>query len=277
MSVGIEQFGMGYWVAALAAVTSFIGVFVGVASSRMASVTRAPRLRVTWMFWSALSFGLVGAWLPHFIAMAGFGVDGSRVRFDLVWVLLSLIVPVVGSGAAIVVLTPTPTRHSRSSGGVDIARAVPAILLVWLGLVGMHAALVHAARIQGSLDYTVPFTAAALVLALAISAGIVFTALLMERRIGRMAAALVLAVAITAMHYLGFAGLEATLDDTLPVPDGTEVFSVMFPAFVLAMLVSTVPITALLMAPDRVSARLDREADRLADEANDLEVLHTRG
>jgi hypothetical protein len=45
-----------------------------------------------------------------------------------------------------------------------------------------------------------------------------------------------------------------TVDRAAPVPGGPEVFSFLFPVFVIGLLALAVPITAVMLASDRVSA-----------------------
>lgn len=58
-------------------------------------------------------------------------------------------------------------------------------------------------------------------------------------------------VAVTGMHYTGMAAVRVTVDHTAPLPGGPEVFSFLFPVFVIALLALVIPITAVMLAPDR--------------------------
>jgi NO-binding membrane sensor protein with MHYT domain len=56
-------------------------------------------------------------------------------------------------------------------------------------------------------------------------------------------------VASTGMHYTGMAAVNVTLNAEAPDPAGVEVFSFLFPVFILSAAALAVPIVALLTAP----------------------------
>ncbi|TQC50338.1 hypothetical protein EEB14_05290 [Rhodococcus sp. WS4] len=267
MSDDLQHFSMGTWIVALAAVTAFIGVFVGIASARKAVTAPNPRQRYLWLAWGALSIGGIGAWLPHYIAMVGFEVYGSVVRYDVLWIVISFVVPVAAAAVALLTVSPPPTKHRMPSSTVEMGRLAGGGVLLGVGFAGMHLAIVSSLEIQGSVDFDPLFTVAAAVIGLLVGAGIMWSISALESRTLRLVASVVVAVGLVAMHYTGVFGLSVTVDPTVARPDGLEVFSILFPVFVLGMLVVTIPITALLMAPDRVAAELELEADMLAAES----------
>jgi NO-binding membrane sensor protein with MHYT domain len=57
------------------------------------------------------------------------------------------------------------------------------------------------------------------------------------------------------MHYTGMAAVRLHLDPAAPDPSGVEVFSFLFPVFVLAALAMAVPICAVLMASTTEASR----------------------
>ena len=77
----------------------------------------------------------------------------------------------------------------------------------------------------------------------------------------RMLAGLVMGVAVTGMHYVGMAAVDVNLDANAPDPAGVEVFSFLFPVFILAAVALAVPIVALLTVTPK-----DSEAPAVAVE-----------
>ncbi|MCI0687849.1 MAG: hypothetical protein L0Y54_11520 [Sporichthyaceae bacterium] len=71
-------------------------------TSRARAVTGAARMR--WLLVAAVSIGGTGIWVMHFIAMLGFTVDGSAVRYDVLMTMASMgvAVAIVGVGLCIV-------------------------------------------------------------------------------------------------------------------------------------------------------------------------------
>jgi NO-binding membrane sensor protein with MHYT domain len=69
------------------------------------------------------------------------------------------------------------------------------------------------------------------------------------------------------MHYTGMAAVRVTVDHAAPVPGGPEVFSFLFPVFVVGLLALAVPITAVMLASDRVATGGRSESRPLAASA----------
>ena len=65
------------------------------------------------------------------------------------------------------------------------------------------------------------------------------------------------------------AAVRVTVDHAAPVPGGPEVFSFLFPVFVIGLLALAVPITAVMLAPDRVATQSGSAARPLARRAGD--------
>lgn len=269
---GVEQFSMGYWVVALAAVTSLIGVFVGVASGRKALMAVTPKQRWSWMAWSSLSISAVGAWLPHYIGMVGFSLEESGIRYDLTWVALSIVVAVIAAGLALWIVNPAPTRHRMPTSSIDVIRLLAGTAVLGFGLTMTHFCIVRSVQIEGVFSYDPALTSAAIVAGVVASAAMLMSVQALDSRTWRAVSAVAIAALLVAMHYLAMFGLNITLDPTATPPTGYEVFSILFPVFVMTFVILTIPITALLMAPDRVAAALEREADALAAESRNLDV-----
>jgi NO-binding membrane sensor protein with MHYT domain len=76
----------------------------------------------------------------------------------------------------------------------------------------------------------------------------------------RFVAGLVMGVAVVGMHYTGMAAIRVSVDHAAPLPGGPEVFSFLFPVFVIALLALVIPITAVMLAPDRAASQAQPEA-----------------
>lgn len=262
---------MGTWVVALVVMTAFSGVFVGVASARKAATVLGSRHRMMWLAWGALSIGGVGLWLPKVIALVGVEVPDTAVRYELLWIVGSLVIAVAVSYAALYVVSPVPNRHRMPSGSVEIGRLLTAGAILAVGSMLAHLALITGVRIQGEIEYDVAMLAVSSLVSLLAAALIVWTVQAANSRLIRLGAAFVAGVAFAAAHYIGVYALEVTVDSESSQPGGIDIFAVLFPAYILGLLVLTVPITALLMAPDRIAAELEFEADALAEEPIDHE------
>ena len=76
-------------------------------------------------------------------------------------------------------------------------------------------------------------------------------------------------VAVVGMHYTGMSAVRVTVDAAAPVPAGLEVFSFLFPVFVIGLLALAIPIAAVMMSPDRRDIELEEEANEWSAESAD--------
>ncbi|NLE78615.1 MAG: hypothetical protein GX610_03375 [Rhodococcus sp.] len=264
-----EQLAMGTWVLALVVMTAFSGVFVGIASARKAATVLGGRHRMMWLAWGALSIGGVGLWLPKIIGLVGVEIGESGVRYDILWIVGSLLLSVAVCYAALYVVSPVPNRHRMPSGSVELGRLLTGGAILAVGAILVHLALITGVEIRGEIEYDIVMISVSALVSLVAAALVVWSVQAGNSRLIRLGASFAAGLGFAGAHYIGIYALVATVDPTSPLPDGIDIFSVLFPAYVLGLLVLTIPITALLMAPDRIAAELEFEADALAEEPID--------
>src|ERR671917_200669 len=90
----VQHFAYGSVNPVLAFVLSFIGSLLSLILARRARDARGSE-RVRFLVLSALSLGGTGIWLMHFMAMVGFDVPDSPVRYNLPITTLSFAIAVV--------------------------------------------------------------------------------------------------------------------------------------------------------------------------------------
>jgi NO-binding membrane sensor protein with MHYT domain len=127
-------------------------------------------------------------------------------------------------------------------------------------ITGLAVALMHytgmwAVQIQGTVAYDKGLVALSILIAVVAATAALWFTLVLESPVLRFVAGLVMGVAVVGMHYTGMAAVRVTVDHAAPVPGGPEVFSFLFPVFVIGLLALAVPITAVMLAPDRVETR----------------------
>jgi hypothetical protein len=264
-NMAVDQFSMGLWVAMLAALVAMIGVMVCVGCGVNAASARSQRSRVLWMVGFALTFGLISAWLPQVIGAAGLSIEGTRVRYDYAALAGSVAIPIVAGFVAVLILNPAPTRHGRHERDFDPIRAIPAIVLLWAGLVGMHALLSYSIQLRGVITFDYVRVGLAGGFALIAAVGIVLVTVFTGRRPLRLTVAVLVSISIAAIHYVGLSGISVVLSGSGVVP-GVEVFDVLIPALAVGQLVINIPVALLVMAPGREAAHMDAVADELAKE-----------
>ena len=235
-----ENFALGRWLLVLAYLTSVVGCALGLACAVQARHAQDERRRIRWLVLAAVSIGGVGIWLMHFVAMLGFSTPGMPVRYDVFRTVLSALLAVAAVFVGLLVAGSQARIGWRLLlGGVVTGLAVNV----------MHYTGMSALRVKGDFTYNTPLVVLSVVIAVVAATAALWFAIVLDRLVLRLVAGFVMAAAVTGMHYTGMAAVRMQMDMGAPDPTGTEVFSFLFPVFVVAAIAMAVPLTAVLMAP----------------------------
>ncbi|TNC29781.1 MHYT domain-containing protein [Amycolatopsis alkalitolerans] len=237
----VEHFALGGWLVVLAYLTSAVGCTLGLACTLHARHAADTRSRLGWLGLASLSLGGVGIWLMHFVAMLGFETPGLPVRYDVRWTVLSAVLAVAAAFGGLL-LFGVGARFSwwrLFASGLVTGGAVNL----------MHYTGMWALEIKGTIGYDAGLVALSVAIAVVAATAALWFTVAADKPLHRLAAGLVAGVAVTGMHYTGMAAMRVHLDISAPDPSGVEVFSFLFPVFVLAAVALAVPICAVLLAP----------------------------
>ncbi|WP_153803842.1 hypothetical protein [Nocardia sp. SYP-A9097] len=238
-------FSMGYWVIGLALIVSVAGASCGLACIRQSTKSVTARFRLLWLFVAASSIGGVGVALSVFVSMLGFGVKGTTLRYDTTMTTLFSALSGLTVFAALVIAGKT----------LNWFRLIAGALVMAAGLGTVHLLLLAAIRVQGSTERGLVSIIAVYVIAAVASALMLWFSMWAKTVPVLMVGSLAYAVMVTGMHYAGLTGLQVHVNSAAAIPDGTELFDFFVPFFVIGTLSLTIPITAILVAPDRREAR----------------------
>lgn len=188
----IDHFSGGAATPVMSYLISCIGSGLGlVYLVRSRHLTGAVRAR--WLCLAAVAIGGVGIWAMHFIAMLGFSVEGTAIRYDIPITALSAAaaVLVVGCGLFIVGLRP----------GGGVSRLLAGGVLTGLGVAAMHYLGMAAMYMPGMThSYDPLLVTLSVVIAIGASTTALAAALYLPARF-LLPAALIMGVAVCAMHY----------------------------------------------------------------------------
>ncbi|MVU82943.1 hypothetical protein GPX89_37615 [Nocardia sp. ET3-3] len=238
-------FSMGYWVIALALIVSFAGAACGLACIRQSTKSVTQRFRLVWQFVAAVSIGGVGVAMPIFVSMLGFDVKGSPLRYDSVGITLFSVLSAVA-----VILAMLINGRQLVWWRLLVGAGVMAF-----GIGDVHQLLLNAIRVQGSVEQSLVSIVAVYVIAFVLSALTLWFSLWVGSVPMVLLGAAVYAVLVTGMHYAGLTGLQVHIDPSQPTPHGNVLFTFFVPFFIIGTLSLAIPITAILVAPDRREAR----------------------
>lgn len=191
--------------------------------------TEAPEHRAFWIWSAAVAMGAGGIWSMHFIAMAAYELT-VPVRYDLLLTAGSLVVAIGATWVGFRVAVTPP------AGGTRLAAAGAAM---GLGIGGMHYLGMAAMRMPASIDYDASLVVLSLLIGIGASIGALHLAVGQGPRAHPVAAPLVMAVAVSGMHYTGMAavrlsaGVESPLVMTINLNPSTLAYGV----FLVSMIV----------------------------------------
>ncbi|MFJ4205316.1 MHYT domain-containing protein [Streptomyces sviceus] len=156
-----------------------------------------------WLALGAASIGC-GIWTMHFIAMIGFQVVETRIRYDAGLTVLSLAVAVVVVGIGVFIVG----YRGASPLNLSFAGAVTG-----LGVAAMHYLGMAALHLNGTIRYDAAVVALSVVIAIVAATAALWAAVTIRGFLTSLGASLIMGVAVTGMHYTGMASVSVHVHD----------------------------------------------------------------
>src|SRR5215467_12050370 len=139
----VHNFQYGLLTPVLAYLMSFLGSFIGLRCTARSQVsTGASRIR--WLIVGAVSIGITGIWVMHFIAMLGFAIPGEVIRYSVPVTLASM-------GLAVVFVMVGLLIVARRK--LTLKSLLPGGIVTGLGVAAMHYSGMAAMRMPAQVSY----------------------------------------------------------------------------------------------------------------------------
>lgn len=151
-----------------------------------------------WLALGAASIGS-GIWTMHFIAMLGFQVAETGIRYDRGLTLLSLAVAIVVVGIGVFIV------GYRGSGKATLALAG---VITGTGVAVMHYIGMAAMRMNGDMQYDTLIVVLSVVIAVVAATAALWAAVTVRGFMMSLGASLVMGVAVSGMHYTAMAAVS---------------------------------------------------------------------
>lgn len=193
-----NTFTFGLLTPVLAYLMSCVGAFIGLRCTTRA-YAYSGGARVRWLALAALSIGVTGIWVMHFIGMLGYSVVGMTVRFNVVITIASLLIAViVVFGGLLIVGLGRPTTRNLVTAGV----------ITGIGVSAMHYLGMAAIEMEASMVYDLPLVALSVVIGIVAATAALWAALRLRGLWSTLGASLIFGVGVSAMHYTGVAAMQ---------------------------------------------------------------------
>jgi NO-binding membrane sensor protein with MHYT domain len=194
----VDNFAYGVVTPLLAYLMSWLGAFTGLRCATRARAYEGPG-RAFWLLLAAASIGIMGIWVMHFIAMLGFSIQGTPIRYDVSVTVISMLIAFAFVAAGLFIAGyRRPTLPNLLMAGAVTGAGVAAMHYTGMAAMRMHATMSYDALVLG-LSVIIAMTAAT----------VAFWFALRLRGVAASAgAALIMAAAVSGMHYTGMAALR---------------------------------------------------------------------
>ncbi|MDG4864986.1 MHYT domain-containing protein [Streptomyces sp. T-3] len=181
------------------------------------------RAKRNWLITASAAIG-AGIWTMHFIAMLGYTVDGTAIRYDIPLTLLSLVVAIAVVGAGVFI---------AGYGGSRVRSVLLGGLGTGLGVAAMHYIGMAAVQLNGTLSYDPAVVAASVGIAVVAASAALWAALAVQGATIAAVAALVMGLAVSSMHYTGMAAVDVSARAGTAPLEGASATSFILPLAVV--------------------------------------------
>jgi NO-binding membrane sensor protein with MHYT domain len=161
---------------------------------------------------AGLALGGIGVWAMHFVGMLALKLDLAS-SYAMVETGVSLIAAILAASLALGYVARAPER---------VGRMVMAGALLGMSVVVMHYLGMYGMKIGGYIQWNYAIVAASIAIAIVAATAALWLAFHTPALLKRLGAALVMAVAVCAMHYTGMAAAEfvCTTPNRSAIPQG---------------------------------------------------------
>jgi NO-binding membrane sensor protein with MHYT domain len=257
----IHHFEYGWITPTLSYALSVLGSLLGLTCAVRTRQARTPGRKAWWLILAAWAIGGTAIWTMHFMAMLGFGVVGSQIRYD---------VPMTAASAVIAIVVVGIGLFITNLGKANVFKIILGGIITGLGVAAMHYTGMYAMQINGEVHYDQRLVGASIAIAVVAASVALFLTVTVKGAAAIIGSALVMGVAVNGMHFTGMAAMSVHLREVPTVFDGARAATLLVPILLAVICVVVALIYAVLAAPteeDRLGAAyLDaRMADRMAD------------
>ena len=207
--------------------------------------------RARWLVLAAVSIGVTGIWVMHFIAMLGFTIPGQVITYNVPVTIGSMLIAVGVVGIGLF----TVGFGGRGPGPLLLGGTI-----IGLGVASMHYVGMWALRMPDTMSYNTRLVAVSVAIAIVAGTVALWAALRLTGPRPTIIASLIMGVAVSGMHYTGMAAMrvQAAPGGGMASMGGGARGSAFLLPLILGITVLTFLVTAIVtLAPTEAELRAD--------------------
>ncbi|MFG2783452.1 MHYT domain-containing protein [Streptomyces prunicolor] len=218
----MDHFSAGWVTPVLSYAMACVGAALGLRCTVRALEADGASKR-NWLTLASVAIGS-GIWTMHFVAMLGFSVEGTPIRYDVPLTVLSLLMSIGVVAAGVFTAGYGRSRvTSVAFGGIGTG----------LGVAAMHYTGMAALDLHGQIDYDPGLVIASVVIAVVAATAALTLTLVVRGPVLATLAALVMGLAVSTMHYTGMYAVSVTLAPSSATLSGATATEFIFPLAVV--------------------------------------------
>ncbi|MFD6168829.1 MHYT domain-containing protein [Streptomyces coeruleorubidus] len=214
----LDHAALGWLTPALSYVMACTGAALGLRCT-VRALAATGRSRRNWLVTAASAIG-TGIWTMHFVAMLGFSVAGTDIRYDVPLTLLSLLVAMVVVCAGVFAV-----GYGRDRGRALLIGG----LTTGLGVASMHYLGMAAVRLHGDVTYDPVLVGLSVLIAVVAATAALWAALNIKSPVAVTIASLIMGAAVSSMHYTGMFAVSVRVTPSGEALPGATAMQFIFP------------------------------------------------
>ncbi|MEU1460378.1 MHYT domain-containing protein [Streptomyces sp. NPDC005727] len=214
----LDHAAFGWLTPALSYLMACTGAALGLRCT-VRALAATGRSRRNWLLTAASAIG-TGIWTMHFVAMLGFRVSGTGIRYDVPLTILSLVVAM-----AVVCAGVFAVGYSRDRNRALLLGG----LTTGLGVASMHYLGMAAVRLHGEVTYRPVLVGLSVLIAVVAATVALWAGLNIKSPLAVTLASLVMGAAVSSMHYTGMFAVRVRVTPSGDVLPGATAMQFIFP------------------------------------------------
>jgi NO-binding membrane sensor protein with MHYT domain len=196
----IHHFDHGWITPTASYVLSVLGSLLGLTCAIRLRTAPSAGARYWWLSLAAVALGGTAIWSMHFVAMLGFSVVGTQIRYDVGLTAASALIAMVSVGLGLVI--------AFFGSSARLARIILGGVVAGLGVAAMHYTGMAAMRLDGQIDYSTSRVILSIVIAVVAATAALWLAINVHKPFAIVGAAFIMGIAVNGMHFTGMSAMS---------------------------------------------------------------------